>query len=123
MNLCMGSAKNPSIIGLEKCGLGYWLVQAGFIVACVIFAVIAVKLSIRDQNLKLKYGGINVAESDIRYSNGKRLTVLLVLGFAGGLVAGALGLGGGSAYNPALLAMGIPPRVASATGLYLVTFS
>ena len=46
-----------------------------------------------------------------------------MLGFAGGWVAGALGLGGGSIYNPALLAMGIPPRVSSATGLYLVTFS
>jgi uncharacterized membrane protein YfcA len=41
----------------------------------------------------------------------------------GGLVAGALGLGGGCIYNPALLALGIPPKVSSATGLYLVTFS
>ena len=38
-------------------------------------------------------------------------------------MAGALGLGGGSVYNPALLAMGIPPMVSSASGLYLVTFS
>ena len=51
------------------------------------------------------------------------MTQLLLLGFAGGWVAGALGLGGGSIYNPALLAMGIPPKVSSATGLYLVTFS
>jgi len=73
--------------------------------------------------LKLKYGGINVSESDIRYGDKKRLAQLLVLGFAGGWVAGALGLGGGSIYNPALLYMGIPPKVSSATGLYLVTFS
>ena len=26
-------------------------------------------------------------------------------------------------YNPALLALGVPPKVSSATGLYLVTFS
>lgn len=45
------------------------------------------------------------------------------MGFVGGWVAGALGLGGGSIYNPALLYMGIPPKVSSATGLYLVTFS
>lgn len=51
------------------------------------------------------------------------MTALLILGFVGGLVAGALGLGGGSVYNPALLAMGTPPKVASASGLYLVTFS
>jgi len=66
---------------------------------------------------------VNIADSDIRYNSTKRLTQLLFLGFAGGWVAGALGLGGGSIYNPALLAMGIPPKVSSATGLYLVTFS
>jgi len=38
-------------------------------------------------------------------------------------VAGALGLGGGAIFNPALLTMGVPPQVSSATGLYLVTFS
>lgn len=41
----------------------------------------------------------------------------------GGWVAGALGLGGGSIYNPLLLTMGVPPMVSSSTGLYLVTFS
>lgn len=41
----------------------------------------------------------------------------------GGWVAGALGLGGGSIFNPLLLTMGVPPKVSSATGMYLVTFS
>ena len=41
----------------------------------------------------------------------------------GGWVAGALGLGGGSIFNPLLISMGVPPKVSSATGMYLVTFS
>ena len=73
--------------------------------------------------MKLKYGGINVAECDIRYNDNKKLWTLIGLGFVGGCVAGALGLGGGCVYNPALLALGIPPIVSSASGLYLVTFS
>ena len=76
-----------------------------------------------DQRLKLKYGSINVAENDIRFTDKKSLNMLLGLGLVGGWVAGALGLGGGSIYNPALLALGVPPKVAAATGLYLVTFS
>ena len=64
-----------------------------------------------------------MTENDIRYDSNSSLTKLIVLGFAGGWVAGALGLGGGCVYNPALLALGIPPKVSSATGLYLVTFS
>lgn len=72
--------------------------------------------------MKVKYGNINLVESDIRFE-GKQLTRTLVLGFVGGWVAGALGLGGGAIFNPALLTMGLPPQVSSATGLYLVTFS
>jgi uncharacterized membrane protein YfcA len=45
------------------------------------------------------------------------------MGFAGGFIAGAFGLGGGSIYNPMMLSMGVPPKVSSATGMYLVTFS
>ena len=112
-----------SIIGIKKCGAAYWIIQFVFVLLCILASAYAVKVARRDQSLKIKYGGMNVASSDIRYDNPKRLCQLLLLGFGGGWVAGALGLGGGSIYNPALLAMGIPPKVSSATGLYMVTFS
>ena len=38
-------------------------------------------------------------------------------------MAGALGLGGGSIYNPAFLTLGVHPKVSSATGMLLVLFS
>lgn len=72
--------------------------------------------------MKQKYGGINLVDSDILLQ-GKPLCIVTALGFVGGWVAGALGLGGGSVYNPVLLAMGVPPKVSSATGLYLVSYS
>lgn len=123
MNLMNGSSSMESIVGIEKCTGPYWGIYIAFIIVCILCAIIAVRLAIHDQELKLKYGGLNLAESDIRYSDKKRLSQLLFLGFIGGWVAGALGLGGGSIYNPALLAMGIPPKVSSATGLFLVKFS
>jgi len=49
--------------------------------------------------------------------------VLVAIGFVGGLVAGSLGLGGGSIYNPALLTLGVHPKVSGATGMFLVLFS
>ena len=51
------------------------------------------------------------------------LYIVLVLGFLGGWVAGALGLGGGTIFNPLLLKLGVPPKVSSATGMYLIMFS
>ena len=54
---------------------------------------------------------------------GKVLGTVLFLGFFGGWVAGALGLGGGVIFNPLLLKLGVPPKVSSATGMYLIMFS
>lgn len=48
---------------------------------------------------------------------------LVVLGFMGGMLAGALGLGGGVIFNPVLLTMGLPPQVSGACSLYMVFFS
>lgn len=53
----------------------------------------------------------------------KTLTRLMCLSFIGGWVSGALGLGGGSIFNPLLLSLGAPPKVASSTGMYMIIFS
>ena len=72
--------------------------------------------------MKEKYNNINLVPSDLRF-HGRILRNVLALGFGGGWVAGALGLGGGVIFNPLLLAMGVPPKVSSATGMYIITFS
>ena len=71
--------------------------------------------------MKIKYG-VHYKPGDIVYS-GKMLYKLTSIGLVGGLVAGALGLGGGSIYNPALLTLGVHPKVSGATGMFLVLFS
>ena len=48
---------------------------------------------------------------------------LLFFSFSGGVVSGALGMGGGSVFNPLLLSFGVPPQVSSATGSYMIIFS
>ena len=84
--------------------------------------MISTRLVAYEQGLKEKFGGKNLAESDLIFK-GKVLRNVLFLGFSGGWVAGALGLGGGVIFNPLLLSMGVPPKVSSATGMYLITFS
>jgi uncharacterized membrane protein YfcA len=63
-----------------------------------------------------------MTESDIIFTN-KNVLFLISLGFFGGFLAGAFGLGGGVIYNPILLTMGLPPTVAGACSLYLVCYS
>ena len=43
--------------------------------------------------------------------------------FIGGFIAGAFGLGGGTVFNPLFLSFGVPPKVGTATGMYMVVFS
>lgn len=84
--------------------------------------VLSVWMLRKEQRIKKKYGNINLEESDITLTN-KNITILILLGFMGGLLAGALGLGGGVIFNPVLLLMGLPPQVSGACSLYLVCFS
>ena len=71
--------------------------------------------------MKVNYGA-GLGPSDV-VLKGPALTKLLAFSFVGGWVSGALGLGGGSIFNPLLLSMGCPPKVASATGMYMIIFS
>lgn len=78
-------------------------------------------LNKREQDLRKKYN-VNYVDGEVLFE-GAILHKLVLIGFIGGFVAGALGLGGGSIYNPALLSLGVNPKVASSTGMYLVMFS
>jgi len=82
---------------------------------------VAIRVNSKEQKLKIKYG-VNYNEGDVIFE-GKALVVLVSIGFVGGLVAGSLGLGGGSIYNPAFLSLGVHPKVSGATGMFLVLFS
>jgi len=121
MNLIIGSSKKASIVGIKDCGFLYWFIQVLFIILCCVITYFMVKYNKRQQDLRKKYN-INYTEGEVLFE-GFVLNKLLLIGFLGGFVAGALGLGGGSIYNPALLALGVNPKVASSTGMYLVMFS
>lgn len=69
---------------------------------------VSIRMLRAEQNLKIKYGNVNLVESDIIFDK-RNTTILLLLGFMGGILAGALGLGGGVIFNPVLLTMGLPP--------------
>mmetsp|Transcript_29474 Transcript_29474/g.21926 ORF Transcript_29474/g.21926 Transcript_29474/m.21926 type:complete len:130 (+) Transcript_29474:1239-1628(+) len=45
------------------------------------------------------------------------------IGLIGGIVSGAFGLGGGTIFNPILLYLGLPPKVVSATSMYMIMYS
>ena len=121
MNSFLPTSSSKSEIGIELCSWLYWFIQAGFVGICAFATWLSVKINKSEQVLKMKYK-VNYADGDVIFE-GKALVIVISIGFVGGLVAGALGLGGGSIYNPALLSLGVHPRVSGATGMFLVLFS
>ncbi len=69
---------------------------------------VAVRMLKSEQKLKIKYGNVNLVQSDIILTY-RNVVYLILLGFVGDTLAGALGLGGGSIFNSVLLIMGLPP--------------
>jgi uncharacterized membrane protein YfcA len=102
-------ARNGSLgFKMVKCSWVDWTISAVFITLMAILVVVATKLSSKEQHMKEKYDNINLVPSDLVFK-GTVLRKVLAMGFGGGWVAGALGLGGGVIYNPMLLQMGVPP--------------
>ena len=121
VNVLQPTSSEPSKIDIKMCSWLYWSIELLFIVICGAMTFLSIKVNSEEQKLKIKYG-VNYKEGDILFE-GRALVVLVSIGFVGGLVAGALGLGGGSIYNPALLSLGVHPKVSGATGMYLVLYS
>eukprot|EP00347_Sterkiella_histriomuscorum_P013136 403365874 len=121
VNLLRGSSKFKSIIGLQRCSTMDWAILMIFITFCSMLSAYSIFIAVREQKLKTKYS-MGIASSDIQF-NKPAIFKLVISAFIGGTVSGALGLGGGAIFNPILLSMGVPPKVASATGMYMIMFS
>jgi uncharacterized membrane protein YfcA len=116
-----GSKKFDSIIGIEKCSVPDWTLVVLLIVFMGVFSFLGVRLNKKEQALKEKVGR-GRGPSDISFE-GKQLFNLCFFAFVGGWVSGALGLGGGSIFNPLMISMGVPPSVSTSTGMYMIMLS
>ena len=121
INVLQPTSSDPEHLGIKMCSVVYWALEIFFVLMCALATWISVKVNSSEQRLKIKYG-VHFKEGDVKFE-GTALTVVIMIGFVGGLVAGALGLGGGSIYNPALLTLGVHPKVSGATGMFLVLYS
>jgi len=116
-----GSKKSPSLLGVESCGAVDWTIFAIFVICALCISFAGVWVNKKEQALKEKMGH-PIVEGELRFG-GKQLFWLLFFAFVGGWISGALGLGGGSIFNPLMIAMGVPPSVSTSTGMYMILLS
>jgi uncharacterized membrane protein YfcA len=120
VNLIRGSAKNPSIVNLQKCGVVDWSIFWGFIVMACFLSYLSVQRVKEEDRIK-RAVKVGVCKSDLVFD--RATTTKVILGGIGGGLCSAVGLGGGVAFNPVLLGLGVPPQVSSSTGMYMIMFS
>ena len=103
--------------GLQSCGSDcYWFIEATLF-ACIILFSLFVRSSILQRQ---KIGGPILSE--IHWD--ERNTVIYpMLSIMAGLVAGMFGIGGGIVKGPLMLALGVHPKVASATSACMILFT
>lgn len=120
VNVFRGNKKS-SYFGVKTCSVPYWSSLIGFMIMMIGITYLSVRRLRYEQWLKKNYGdGLKPGDVEI---NNNTLTKLLFWSFIGGWTSGAFGLGGGAVLNPLLLSFGLPPKVASATGMYMAIFA
>ncbi|XP_051220639.1 sulfite exporter TauE/SafE family protein 2 [Lolium perenne] len=120
MHLFIGGEGAKGVFDMKPCGVAYWLITVAQIPIAVAFTACIVS-----QKRKLHTRNSQVAELAIAVKS--RLDALPVYVFPvaallTGVMSGLFGIGGGLLLNPVLLQIGVPPKTASATTMFMVLF-
>lgn len=111
----------PSIVGIEKCSVGYFGLTAGFVCILAMIFIYNLRFVIRDTEVKeaLHY---NWDETDLKWTK-KNAVNFGLLSMVIGFVAGMVGFAGGIMMIPLMLIYGIRPEQAAATSSSMVVFT
>ena len=96
------------------------VVGSAFPLLLLMSAIAAVYL--RYLHHKKEQCGYEFLEGDVKWTT-KNVTLLPLIFFTAGIVAGLLGIGGGLVVGPLLLEMGVLPLVSTATSSFTVLFT
>ncbi|XP_027346503.1 sulfite exporter TauE/SafE family protein 2-like isoform X2 [Abrus precatorius] len=113
--LLRGNKYGQSIIPMEPCGVGYWILSSVQVPLALVFTawIVFRKDHHQDQNLKQEVG-----------TNGPSNKLIFpMMALLAGILGGVFGIGGGMLISPLLLQVGIAPEVTAATCSFMVFFS
>lgn len=121
INLMKGGGAFPSPLGIRCGSSSFWVsngIMLGWIVLVSIFARMYL---VRRHEIKERVGYPYV-EGDIKWDS--RATIVYpVICTAAGFFAGMFGVGGGIVKGPLMLAMGVHPKVSSASSACMILFT
>lgn len=108
----------PSIIGAEKCTVKGWILFFSYVILILCLAIVSGFVVYREQQLKVK-SNWPFSTYERQFSS-KFLINGNFLGFATGVIAANIGIGGGTIITPMMMTFNFLPQVISYTTMYLV---
>jgi uncharacterized membrane protein YfcA len=121
VNLMKGGGAFPSPLGIRCGSPSFWVSNAimlGWIIAVSFFA----RSYLVNRHCKKEKVGYPYVDGDIKWD--ERATVVYpIVCTAAGLFAGMFGVGGGIVKGPLMLAMGVHPKVSSASSACMILFT
>ncbi|XP_020200042.1 sulfite exporter TauE/SafE family protein 2-like [Aegilops tauschii subsp. strangulata] len=120
IHLFIGGEGAKGAFDIKPCGVAYWLITVAQIPVAVAFTACIVHQKGKSQTRKSQV-------VELATSMKSRLDALPVYAFPvaallTGVMGGLFGIGGGLLLNPVLLHIGVPPKTASATTMFMVLF-
>ncbi|KAG8055149.1 hypothetical protein GUJ93_ZPchr0001g30402 [Zizania palustris] len=121
IHLFIGGDGAKGVFDIRPCGVAYWLITLAQIPIAVVFTAYIIA------HHKRKSHAQNSQVSDQSISVKSKLEALPVYAFPAaalltGVMSGLFGIGGGLLLNPVLLQIGVPPKTASSTTMFMVLF-
>ncbi|XP_054791515.1 sulfite exporter TauE/SafE family protein 2-like [Prosopis cineraria] len=116
--LLRGNKYGQSVIPMEPCGVGYWILSSVQIPLAVIFTywIVSRKETLQDQPIISQ-------DQDLTGNGPSNKLIFPLMALLAGLLGGVFGIGGGMLISPLLLQVGIAPEVTAATCSFMVFFS
>ncbi|KAF7045997.1 hypothetical protein CFC21_055057 [Triticum aestivum] len=105
---------------IKPCGVAYWLITVAQIPVAVAFTACIVHQKGKSQTQKSQV--VELASSMKSRLDALPVYAFPVAALLTGVMGGLFGIGGGLLLNPVLLHIGVPPKTASATTMFMVLF-
>eukprot|EP01082_Thalassiosira_pseudonana_P009284 g8277.t1 g8277 contig29:144639-146012(-) len=121
INIMKGGGAFPSPLGI-RCGSPSFWVSNGIMIGWILLvSVFARSYLVKRYEIKERVG-FPYVEGDIRW-DGRATVVYPLVCTAAGFFAGMFGVGGGIVKGPLMLAMGVHPKVSSASSACMILFT
>ncbi|XP_030456917.2 sulfite exporter TauE/SafE family protein 5-like [Syzygium oleosum] len=114
-----GNRNGQSIITIEPCGPGYWILSS---VQIPLAGVFTSWILFRKESIQHQVSSQQDIDDPNREGPTNRL-IFPVMALLAGLLGGIFGIGGGMLISPLLLQVGIAPEITAATCSFMVFFS